>query len=161
MFKLGQARRNLARLRLDSFFALHPAMPSLHELYRHGHATIVHAVAAPYRDRSHFDGQGVLQIGAAKPGVLDTGWLTRAVIALAPAEDRSAWAGRAGDRAGYAVDHARARAGAVVGSVAGAVGHRRDYLAAPRHTDPAFARVLEERIGIAAIARAGGIDQTP
>src|ERR1700761_7273447 len=43
-------------LRLDGFFALNPAMPNLHEFYRHGHATLVHAVATPYRDRSHFDG---------------------------------------------------------------------------------------------------------
>ena len=27
-----------------------------------------------------------------------------------------------------------------------------------RHTDPALARVLEERLGLAAIARAGGIE---
>src|SRR5687767_15785600 len=42
-------------LPLDSFFALHPAMPNLHRLYRSGAATIVHAVATPYRERSHFD----------------------------------------------------------------------------------------------------------
>ena len=30
-----------------------------------------------------------------------------------------------------------------------------------RHTDPTFARVLEERIGLAAIARAGGISSAP
>jgi uncharacterized protein (DUF1501 family) len=30
-----------------------------------------------------------------------------------------------------------------------------------RHTDPALARVLEERIGLAAIARAGGMDAPP
>ena len=29
------------------------------------------------------------------------------------------------------------------------------------HTDPTFARVLEERIGLAAIARAGGISSEP
>src|SRR5215467_6339703 len=30
-------------LKLDGFFALNPAMPELHRLYRAGHATIVHA----------------------------------------------------------------------------------------------------------------------
>jgi uncharacterized protein (DUF1501 family) len=60
-------------LRLDNLFALNPAMPSLHEFYRHGSATIVHAVATPYRDRSHFDGQDILQTGVTKPGALDTG----------------------------------------------------------------------------------------
>src|SRR6202035_243957 len=43
-------------LRLDSFFALTPAMPNLHRLYKAGQATIVHAAATPYRHRSHFDG---------------------------------------------------------------------------------------------------------
>src|ERR1041385_1602522 len=38
---------------LDSFFALNPAMPNLHRLYQAGQATIVHAAATPYRDRSH------------------------------------------------------------------------------------------------------------
>src|SRR5271169_1943533 len=71
-------------LHLDDLFALNPAMPSLHEFYRHGHAIIVHAVATPYRDRSHFDGQDVLQTGATTPGALDTGWLNRAVSSLEP-----------------------------------------------------------------------------
>src|SRR5450631_4446725 len=30
-------------LPLDSFFALNPAMPNLHRLYKDGHATIIHA----------------------------------------------------------------------------------------------------------------------
>src|SRR5512135_2704426 len=34
-------------LPLDSFFALNPAMPNLHRLYKAGQATIVHAVATP------------------------------------------------------------------------------------------------------------------
>ena len=50
-------------LPLDSFFALNPAMPNLHRLYKAGAATIVHAAATPYRERSHFDGQDVLESG--------------------------------------------------------------------------------------------------
>ena len=34
-------------LPLDSFFALNPAMPNLHRLYKSGAATIVHATATP------------------------------------------------------------------------------------------------------------------
>src|SRR5262249_62091446 len=45
-----------AALPLDAFFALNPAMPNLHRLYRAGQATIVHAAATPYHDRSHCDG---------------------------------------------------------------------------------------------------------
>src|SRR4029453_14080357 len=60
----GQTRA----LPLDGFFALNPAMPNLHRLYRAGQAAIVHAVATSYRERSHFDGQDVLESGLAKPG---------------------------------------------------------------------------------------------
>src|SRR4029079_170805 len=62
-------------LPLDGFFALNPAMPNLHRLYKAGQATVVHATATPYRERSHFDGQDVLESGAGKVGVADTGWL--------------------------------------------------------------------------------------
>src|SRR5438874_10956576 len=44
-------------LPLDSFFALNAAMLNLHRMYKSGTATIVHATATPYRDRSHFAGQ--------------------------------------------------------------------------------------------------------
>ena len=73
-------------LPLDGFFALNPAMPNFHRLYRAGQAIVVHAVATPYRERSHFDGQDVLQSGYAKPGHADTGWLNRALAGLEPAE---------------------------------------------------------------------------
>src|SRR5204863_6527890 len=39
-------------LPLNSMFALNPAMPNLHRIYKAGAATIVHAVASPYRERS-------------------------------------------------------------------------------------------------------------
>ena len=70
-------------LPLDSFFALNPAMPNLHRLYRAQQATIVHATATPYRERSHFDGQDVLESGLSKPGATDSGWLNRALASLA------------------------------------------------------------------------------
>ncbi len=55
-------------LPLDSFFALNPAMPNLYRLYQAHQATIVHASATPYRERSHFDGQDMLESGFTKPG---------------------------------------------------------------------------------------------
>ncbi len=70
-------------LPLDGFFALNPAMPNLHRLYKAQQATIVHATATPYRERSHFDGQDVLESGLARPGAVDTGWLNRALAELA------------------------------------------------------------------------------
>jgi uncharacterized protein (DUF1501 family) len=58
-----------AGLPLNSFFALNPAMPNLHRLYQSGAATLVHAVATPYRERSHFDGQDVLESGTRGPAL--------------------------------------------------------------------------------------------
>jgi len=69
-------------LPLDSFFALNPAMPNLHRLYKARQACVVHATATPYRERSHFDGQDVLESGVIRPGAVDTGWLNRALVAL-------------------------------------------------------------------------------
>ena len=69
-------------LPLDAFFALNPAMPNFHRLYQARQATIVHAVATPYRERSHFDGQDVLESGVNRPGAVDSGWLNRALVAL-------------------------------------------------------------------------------
>ena len=71
-------------LPLDSFFALNPAMPNLYRLYKAQQASIVHATATPYRERSHFDGQDVLESGIARPGAVDSGWLNRALLALEP-----------------------------------------------------------------------------
>jgi uncharacterized protein (DUF1501 family) len=71
-------------LALDSFFALNPAMPNLHRLYKADQAAIVHASATPYRERSHFDGQDVLESGLPKPGRAESGWLNRALGGLEP-----------------------------------------------------------------------------
>src|SRR4051812_10715776 len=76
-----------AALALDSFFALHPAMPEFARMYRAKQATVVHAVATSYRDRSHFDGQDVLESGFAGPGRVQSGWLNRALESL-PRGDR-------------------------------------------------------------------------
>lgn len=78
---------------LDGFFALHPAMPNLARLYRAGQASVVHAVATGYRERSHFDGQDVLESGWPAPGETRDGWLNRAALAI-PAGDRVAPPGK-------------------------------------------------------------------
>jgi uncharacterized protein (DUF1501 family) len=67
---------------LDSFFALNPAMPVFARLYRAGQGAAVHAVAIPFRERSHFDGQDVLESGFPGPGRVGSGWLNRAIAAL-------------------------------------------------------------------------------
>ena len=69
-------------LKLDGMFGLHPALSGVYEEYQQGRATIVHAIASPYRERSHFDGQDVLENGAAATGLLRDGWLNRALAPL-------------------------------------------------------------------------------
>lgn len=80
-------------LDLGGRFGLHPRLPRLHALYRAGEALAVHAVAGPYRTRSHFDAQDMLESGAAQR--LSSGWLNRALAALP--------VGRRGGQAGLAV----------------------------------------------------------
>jgi uncharacterized protein (DUF1501 family) len=148
-----------AALPLDSFFALNPAMPNLHRLYQAGAATIVHAAATPYRERSHFDGQDVLESGLAAPGTAETGWLNRALLSLAPA-------GRAGGSA-FAVGPITPLVVRGPAPVLAWTPRRlppagedtlQRLLDLYRHTDPMLARALEERVGLATIARAGGMD---
>ena len=71
-------------IRLDGTFALHPALAGLGRLYGAGEALFVHAVASPYRDRSHFDGQNVLETGGDSPYQFKDGWLNR-LVGLMPA----------------------------------------------------------------------------
>ncbi len=75
-----------AALPLDGFFCLHPAMPNLARLYAQRQASIVHAVATGYRERSHFDGQDVLESGQNGPGLTESGWLNRMIAALPAGE---------------------------------------------------------------------------
>ncbi len=74
-------------LKLNDYFALNPAMPNLNRMYAANEAIIVHACATPYRERSHFDGQDLLESGLVKPGLYDSGWLNRALAGL-PAAGR-------------------------------------------------------------------------
>ncbi len=66
-------------LKLDGLFGLHPGLPTVYDEFHQQRALVVHAVASPYRDRSHFDGQDVLENGASDVGLLRDGWLNRAL----------------------------------------------------------------------------------
>ena len=150
-------------LALNSFFALNPAMPNLYRLYQAKQAAVVHAVATPYRERSHFDGQDVLESGLAKPGATDSGWLNRALATLEPAgraEAKSQNAFAVGPMTPLVV---RGTAPVLSWTPPKLPPATDDtvmrLLDLYRHTDPALARVMEERMGLAAIARAGGMDQ--
>jgi uncharacterized protein (DUF1501 family) len=69
-------------LALDGSFGLHPSLGFLHQRYLADELVVFHAVASPYRDRSHFDGQNVLENGLAKPLGSADGWLNRTLAAL-------------------------------------------------------------------------------
>ena len=69
-------------LDLDGHFGLHPALEFLHERYRAKELVVLHAVASPYRDRSHFDGQAVLESGLTHVSGSADGWLNRALAVL-------------------------------------------------------------------------------
>ncbi|WP_294330409.1 DUF1501 domain-containing protein [uncultured Sphingomonas sp.] len=74
--------------KLDDMFALHPAMPNTLGLYQAKQALFVHAVASPYRDRSHFDGQNVLETGGVSAYQLKDGWMNR-LLRLLPSGDKA------------------------------------------------------------------------
>ena len=71
-----------AALPIGPMFALNPQLKALAGLYAKNQAAIVHAVATPYRDRSHFDGQEVLESGLPNVTHGDSGWLNRALAGL-------------------------------------------------------------------------------
>jgi uncharacterized protein (DUF1501 family) len=152
---------NAPALPLDSFFALNPAMTNLHRLYQAGEATIVHAAATPYRERSHFDGQDVLESGLPRPGKADSGWLNRALGGL-EAEGRVA---RRGQRA-FAVGPVTplvVRGPAPVMSWTpqriqpASEDTMMRLLELYHHTDSELARVLEGRMGLMNVAQAGAM----
>ncbi len=64
------------------------ALARVGALYQAKQALFVHAVASPYRDRSHFDGQNVLETGGNSAYAIKDGWLNR-LLSLLPAEDKA------------------------------------------------------------------------
>lgn len=75
-------------LDLDGKFGLNPALASLHDLYQRKEMIVLHAVATPYRARSHFDAQDLLENGTERPRGAADGWLNRALGLLGPADQR-------------------------------------------------------------------------
>jgi len=67
---------------LDGFFGLHPALTNMKGLYDAKELVVFHNICPPYRDRSHFDGQNVLESGGVSPHLLQDGWLNRALAPM-------------------------------------------------------------------------------
>jgi uncharacterized protein (DUF1501 family) len=66
-------------LDLGGRFGLHPGLPHLHAMFRQDQALVLHAVAGPWRSRSHFEAQDFMESGATRR--LPDGWLNRALAA--------------------------------------------------------------------------------
>ncbi len=84
----GELALAAADHKLDGTFALHPALATLHERYRAQELVVFHAAATPYRERSHFDGQDLLEYGTPTAAARD-GWLNRALPELPLTKTRS------------------------------------------------------------------------
>ena len=88
----GDFAQDLAQgTKLGSFFTLHPALAETAKMYGSREALFVHAVASPYRDRSHFDGQNVLETGGSAAYRLRDGWMNR-LLGLLPSDEAKALA---------------------------------------------------------------------
>jgi uncharacterized protein (DUF1501 family) len=79
-----------AALPLEGPFALHPALEFLHRSYAAKELAVLHAVASPYRERSHFDAQNVLESGDMRPHGSTSGWMNRALMAMPHGPSREA-----------------------------------------------------------------------
>lgn len=84
--RLGPPAAAGSPFRLDSDFSLHPALATMAGLYGRGEAAFVHAVASPYRERSHFDAQNVIETGGTRAFAMADGWLNRLLPLLPAAE---------------------------------------------------------------------------
>ena len=77
-------------LPLNGFFGLHPSLGFLGQSYAARELVVFHAAASPYRERSHFDGQDVLENGTTVPHAAQSGWLNRALAAVPGERSRDA-----------------------------------------------------------------------
>ncbi len=145
-------------LPLDGFFFLHPSMPNFARMYGEGHATVIHAAASPYRERSHFDGQDVLESGQPGPGMIASGWLNRALAAV-PKGARVSPEGGLG--VGATTPLILRGPAPVLGWAPVAIPKAEDDLAARvidlyRHRDPTLAEALTRGIDTDRMALRGG-----
>ncbi len=147
-------------LRLNDFFGLNPAMINFARLYESKQAIMVHATATNYRERSHFDGQDVLESGMLAPGHTESGWLNRAVAAL-PKGDR---VGSPGALAvGYTAPLVVRGPAPVLGWAPSGLAPPTDDLSARlmnlyAQTDPQLARALQAGLDADRMANRQGMD---
>ncbi|MDG1413958.1 MAG: DUF1501 domain-containing protein [Alphaproteobacteria bacterium] len=83
---LAYAANDLTRL--DGMFGLAPGLSPLAASYRSGELLPVQGLAIPYRTRSHFDAQSILETGLDKPVGAASGWLNRTLDVLGGASNQ-------------------------------------------------------------------------
>ena len=66
-------------IKLNSDFALHPRLKGFHQCWKENTGSIVHATSIPYKQRSHFEGQNLMESGGRVPYQEKTGWVGRAM----------------------------------------------------------------------------------
>jgi uncharacterized protein (DUF1501 family) len=152
-------------LKLDDFFALNPAMPNLYRMFKANEAIIVHAAATPYRERSHFDGQDVLESGLPRPTMSASGWLNRALSSLASGGRVDPNGSKAFGVGPVTPLVVRGPAPVLSWSPQRVMPASDDtvqrLLDLYRHADPKLAAVLEDNGRLSAIERAGDMTQKP
>jgi uncharacterized protein (DUF1501 family) len=145
-------------------------MPNLHRMFQANEAIIVHACATPYRERSHFDGQDLLESGLSKPVPSDSGWLNRALSGLAPGGRVDPTGSKIIGGKVFAVGPVtplvvRGPAPVLSWSPQRVVPASDDtvqrLLELYRHADPKLAAVLEDNGRLSAIEHAGDMAQKP
>jgi uncharacterized protein (DUF1501 family) len=148
---------------LDSFFGLHPSMPAFSRMYANKQAAVIHAVSTPYRERSHFGGQEVLESGYPVPSYVQSGWLNRALEAL-PRGERVANAVAVGPTTPLVL---RGGAPTVGWTPPALLSHfaddedARQLLELYRHQDPALATALSQGLQLKKLAIGYDINPQP
>ena len=66
-------------IKLNSDFALHPRLIGFNKCWNDNTGSIVHAASIPYTQRSHFEGQNLMESGGRTPYKEKTGWVGRAM----------------------------------------------------------------------------------
>jgi uncharacterized protein (DUF1501 family) len=134
-------------------------MPEFSRMYREKKAAVIHAVATSYRDRSHFDGQDVLESGFAGPGRVQSGWLNRALEGL-PKGERVTSGLAVGPTTPLVLRGAAPTVGwAPVALPQAAEDTAMRLLELYRHRDPALASALKQGLALDKVAQ--GDDMKP
>jgi uncharacterized protein (DUF1501 family) len=81
------SRASSRSLELDGFFGLNQDMSALHEIFRAGHMTAIHACGPPNVSRSHFEAMDLMERGTDGESGADSGWLGRHLMTTASTDD--------------------------------------------------------------------------